>query len=162
MLFVKDQDGTYRPAPKKLVLTEANRLIGYQLRRGSLILSSDCAKKVIGYKLGGRQNEVFACLFLDSQHRILAFKEMFFGTINHTTVHPREILKEALLQNAAAVILAHTHPSGNTQPSDHDIKLTHDLKNILKVVDVRILDHLIIGDDVTSLSDLGLLQEKKA
>ena len=66
------------------------------------------------------------------------------------------------LIHAAAVILAHTHPSGNTQPSEQDIKLTHDLKNILKVVDVRILDHLIIGDDVTSLSDLGLLQEKKA
>ena len=63
--------------------------------------------------------------------------------------------------HAAAVILAHTHPSGNTQPSEQDIKLTHDLKNILKVVDVRIIDHLIIGDDVTSLSDLGLLQEKK-
>ena len=161
MLFVKDQDGTYRPASKKLVLTEANRLISYQLRRGSLILSSDCAKKVMGYKLRGRQNEVFACLFLDNQHRILAFKEMFFGTINRATIHPREIVKEALLQNAAAVILAHTHPSGNSQPSEHDITLTHDLKNILKVVDVRILDHLIVGDDVTSFSDLGLLQEKK-
>ena len=161
MLFVKDQDGTYCPAPKKLVITEANRLISYQLRRGSLILSSDCAKKVIGYKLRGRQNEVFACLFLDSRHRILAFKEMFFGTINRTTVHPREILKEALLLNAAAIILAHNHPSGGSQPSEQDITLTHDLKNILKVVDVRVLDHLIIGDDVTSFSDLGLLQENK-
>ena len=161
MLFVKDQDGEYRPANKKLVLTEANRLISYQLRRGSLILSSDCAKKVIGYKLRGRQNEVFACLFLDSQHRILAFKEMFYGTINHTTVHPREILKEALLLNAAAVILAHNHPSGGSLPSERDITLTQDLQNILKVVDVRVLDHLIIGDDETSVADLGLLQPKK-
>lgn len=157
MLFIQDQDGTYHPAPKKLVLTEANRLVGYQLRRGSLILSSDCAKKVIGYKLHGRQNEVFACLFLDSQHRILVFKEMFFGTINHTTVHPREILKEALLQNAVAVIFAHNHPSGNIQPSNQDIELTNTLKEILKVIDVRILDHFVIGEDTFSFADNGLL-----
>ena len=160
MLFVQEQDGSYSPAPKKLVLTEANRLISYQLRRGSLIISSDCAKKIIGYKLRGRQNEVFACLFLDSRHRILAFKEMFFGTINRTTVHPREILKEALLLNAAAVILAHNHPSGGSEPSKQDIHLTNTLRDILKVVDVRILDHLIVGDEVTAFSDLGLLQEK--
>jgi DNA repair protein RadC len=161
MLFVKDQDGSYRPAHKKLVLTEANRLIGYRLRKGTHISSSEDAKSAMGYRLRDKQCEVFACLFLDSGHRVLAFREMFRGSINRATVHPREVVKEALLQNAAAVILAHTHPSGNTQPSNQDITLTHDLKNILKVVDVRILDHLIIGDDVTSLSDLGLLQEKK-
>ena len=77
MLFVQDQDGEYRPAPKKLVLTEANKLIGYQLRRGALILSAETAKTVIGYKLRAKQHEVFACLFLDCQHRVLAFKEMF-------------------------------------------------------------------------------------
>lgn len=83
MLFVKDQDGEYHPAPKKLVLTEANKLIGYQLRRGASILSSECAKAVIGCKLRGKQCEVFACLFLDSKHRVLAFKEMFTGSICH-------------------------------------------------------------------------------
>lgn len=160
MLFVQDQDGKYSPAPKKLVLTAANKLSGYQLRRGSLITSADCAKTVIGYKLRGKQREVFACLFLDSQHRILAFIEMFKGTINRTAVHPREIVKEALQLNASAVILAHNHPSGGTQPSEQDIKLTNTLRDILEVVEVKILDHLIVGDDVTAFSDLGLLRKR--
>jgi DNA repair protein RadC len=160
MLFVHDQDGEYRPAPKELVLTEANKLSGYQLRRGTKILSAETAKTVIGYKLRGKQHEVFACLFLDCQHRVLAFKEMFTGSINHTTVHPREIVKEALQLNATALILAHNHPSGATEPSQQDITLTNILKDILKVIDVRILDHLVVGDEVTAFSELGLLQEQ--
>lgn len=161
MLFVQDQDGQYRPAPEKLVLTEANKLSGYRLRRGTMISSSDSARSVIGYKLRDKQSEVFACLFLDSGHRILAFKEMFRGSINKATVHPREVVKEALQLNAAAVILAHNHPSGDSTPSDQDIELTHTLKDILKVIDVRVLDHLVIGDEITAFSDLGLLQENK-
>lgn len=160
MLFVKDQDGEYHPAPKKLVLTEANKLMGYQLRRGASILSSECAKAVIGCKLRGKQCEVFACLFLDSKHRVLAFKEMFTGTINNTTVHPREIVKEALQLNAEAIILAHNHPSGGSEPSTQDISLTTTLTNILKIIDVRILDHLVVGDEVTAFSDLGLLPQE--
>ena len=159
MLYVKDQDGEYHPAPKKLVLTEANKLMGYQLRRGASILSAECAREVIGCKLRTRQMEVFACLFLDSQHRVLAFKEISTGTINHTTVHPREVVREALQLNAAAVILAHNHPSGCNQPSTEDKILTRTLSEILKVVDVRILDHLIIGDEVTAFSDLGLMKD---
>ncbi|WP_319549505.1 JAB domain-containing protein [Desulfogranum marinum] len=160
MLFVQDQDGAYLPAPKKVVLTEANKLMGSQLQRGALILSADCAKAVVGYKLRNRQHEVFACLFLDCRHRVLVFKELFFGTINHTTVHPRVIVKEALQLNAAAVILAHNHPSGENQPSKQDITLTNTLAGILHVIDVRVLDHLIIGDEVTAFSDLGLLPDK--
>ena len=160
MLFVQDQDGQYYPAPEKLVLTEANKLSGYRLRRGTMISSSDSARSVLGYKLRDKQSEVFACLFLDSGHRILAFKEMFRGSINKATVHPREVIKEALQLNAAAVIFAHNHPSGDSTPSDQDIELTHTLKDILKVIDVRVLDHLVIGEEVTAFSDLGLLQEK--
>jgi len=160
MLFIHDQDGSYRPAPKELVLTEASRLSGYQLRRGAKILSAETAKSVIGYKLRGKQQEVFACLFLDSQHRILAFKEMFIGSINHATVHPREVVKEALQLNATAVILAHNHPSGSMEPSPQDISLTKTLKDILKVIDVRVLDHLIVGDEVAAFTELGLLQEQ--
>ena len=160
MLFVQDQDGQYYPAPEKLVLTEANKLSGYRLRRGTMISSSDSARSVLGYKLRDKQSEVFACLFLDSGHRILAFKVMFRGSINKATVHPREVIKEALQLNAAAVIFAHNHPSGDSTPSDQDIELTHTLKDILKVIDVRVLDHLVIGEEVTAFSDLGLLQEK--
>lgn len=159
MLFIKDQDGEYHPAPKKLVLTEANKLMGYQLRRGASVLSAECARQVIGYRLRNRQMEVFACLFLDSQHRVLAFKEISTGTINQTTVHPREVVREALQLNAAAVILAHNHPSGCNQPSKQDMILTRTLSEILKVVDVRILDHLIVGDTVTAFSDLGLMKD---
>ncbi len=160
MLFVQDQDGTYLPASKKVVLTEANKLAGYQLRRGASILSSDCAKAVIGHKLRNRQHEVFGCLFLDSSHRVLAFKEMFTGTINRTTVHPRLIVMEALQLNAAAVILAHNHPSGENKPSKQDVTLTNTLADILHVIDVRVLDHLVVGDEVTAFSDLGLLPDK--
>ncbi|MBM9514262.1 JAB domain-containing protein [Desulfogranum marinum] len=157
MLFIKDPDGDYRPAPQKQVLAEANKLAGDQLRRGQSIVSAECAKAVIGCKLHGKQCEVFACLFLDAQHRVLAFKEMFRGTINKTTVHPREIIKEALWLNAEAIILAHNHPSGCNRPSQQDITLTQNLVEILKVVDVRILDHLIVGEEITAFSDLKLL-----
>ncbi len=160
MLFVKDRDGSYRPAPKNLVLTEANRLSGYRLRRGTRISSSDDAKIAIGYKLGDKQCEVFACLFLDSSHRIQAFKELFRGSINRATVHPREVVKEALQLNAAAVIFAHNHPSGESRPSRQDIELTRVLQDILKVIDVRVLDHLVIGEDMYSFADSGLLKEK--
>ena len=161
MLFIQDQDGQYSPAPKNLVLTEANRLSGYQLRRGSKISSSHDAKSVIGYRLRKKQNEVFACLFLDAGHRVLAFHEMFTGSISKATVHPREVVKEALHHNAAAVIIAHNHPSGESDPSDQDIELTHILRDILQVIDVRVLDHLVIGEEITSFADLGLLQTKK-
>jgi len=160
MLFVQDQDGRYTPAPEKLVLIEANKLSGYRLRRGALISSSEDAKSVIGYKLQDKQCEVFACLFLDSVHRVLAFKEMFRGSINKTTVHPREVVKEVLQLNAAAIIFSHNHPSGDSKPSKQDIELTIILRDILEVIDVRVLDHLVVGEEVTAFSDLGLLQKK--
>jgi DNA repair protein RadC len=161
MLFVRDQDGAYRPAPRELVLIEANRLSGYRLRKGTHISSSEDAKSALGYRLRDKQCEVFACLFLDSSHRVLAFREMFRGSINRATVHPREVVKEALQINAAAVIFAHNHPSGESQPSRQDIELTHTLRDILQVIDVRVLDHLVIGEEITSFTDLGLLQKRK-
>jgi len=159
MLFVQDLNGHYRPAPVKLVLSEANRLSGYCLRRGTLVSSSEDAKSAISSRIRDRQSEVFACLFLDSSHRILAFKEKFQGSINRTTVHPREVVKEALQRNAAAIIFAHNHPSGSSQPSAQDIELTHRLKTVLRVIDVQVLDHLVIGKDIFSFADAGLLKE---
>jgi len=159
MLFVQDHDGTYHPAPKKLVLTEANRLSGYRLRKGTHISSSEDAKSAMGYRLRDKQCEVFACLFLDSSHRVLAFKEMFRGSINRATVHPREVVKETLQLNAAAIIFAHNHPSGESRPSRQDIELTVVLRDILKVIDVRVLDHLVIGEEIYSFADSGQLQK---
>jgi len=155
MLFIKDQSGDYQPAPKEIIFTEANRLSSSQLRRGVYINSSDAAKAAIQNKLSNHEYEMFACLFLDTAHRLLSFKEMFKGSVNCATVHPREVVKEALRLNAAAVVLAHNHPSGETVPSLQDIELTRKLKKILKVIDVTVLDHLVIGDDIASMADLG-------
>ncbi|WP_267926062.1 RadC family protein [Desulfolithobacter dissulfuricans] len=158
MLYVQDQCGTYVPAPQEVVLAEAKRISSYRLRRGAEITTPDIAKAVIQQKLGSYQYEMFACLFLDTKHRVLAFTEMFRGSVNQATVHPREVVKEALRLNASAVILAHNHPSGDSTPSQSDIELTRKLKEILGVIDVRVLDHLVIGDDVAAFSELGLLQ----
>lgn len=157
MLYIQDQDGTYLPAPKEAVFTEAKRISGYQLRRGACVSSSNIAKAVIQHKLEHHQNEVFACLFLDSRHRVLEFAEMFRGSINCATVHPREVVRLALRLNAAAVVLAHNHPSGESTPSQQDIELTQKLRDILQVIDVRVLDHLVIGDEVISMADSGFL-----
>ena len=158
MLYVQDEGGIYCPASKEAIFTAAKRLSSYQLRKGTVIKTSDDAKDAILHKLVGYQCEMFACLFLDSQHRVLGFQEMFRGTINTATVHPREVVKAALQLNAAAVILAHNHPSGIADPSTQDIELSSKLKEILKVIDVRVLDHLVVGETVLSMADAGYLK----
>ena len=103
-------------------------------------------------------HEVFCCLYLDNRHRVLRFDEMFRGTIDGTSVYPREVVKEALSVNAAAVILAHNHPSGVAEPSQADERITRRLKAALELVDIRLLDHIIVGDGrATSLASRGLL-----
>jgi DNA repair protein RadC len=103
-------------------------------------------------------HELFCCLYLDNRHRVLKFDELFRGTIDGTSVYPREVVKEALLVNAAAVILAHNHPSGVAEPSQADERITKRLKSALDLVDIRLLDHLIVGEGrATSLASRGLL-----
>ena len=102
--------------------------------------------------------EVFACLFLDNQHRLICYEEMFFGTIDGASVHPREVVKRTLFHNAAAIIFAHNHPSGVSEPSQADRRIAERLKAALSLVDVRVLDHMVIGDaEVTSFAERGLL-----
>ena len=158
MLYIQDQGGKYLPAPKETILSEARRLGSTQLRRGVVIDCSEKAKEAISQKLLSHSHEMFACLFLDATHRVLAFAEMFRGSINCATVYPREVVKEALRFKAAAVIFAHNHPSGDSKPSSQDIELTKKLSDILKVVDVRVLDHLVVGETVVSMADAGYLQ----
>jgi DNA repair protein RadC len=101
---------------------------------------------------------VFCVLFLTNRHRVIAFEEMFRGTIDGATVHPREVVKQALRLNAAAVILAHNHPSGVSEPSRADEAITRRLRDALALVDIRVLDHLIVGgSEITSLAERGLL-----
>ena len=107
-------------------------------------------------RLRDRPHEVFCCLFLDNRHRVLAFDELFQGTIDNTTVYPREVVRQALRRNAAAVILAHNHPSGVAEPSEADQLITRRIRGALELIDVRLLDHFVVGDGTcTSLASRG-------
>jgi DNA repair protein RadC len=120
----------------------------------------ELAKQLVNLHLGGRDREVFAVVFLDQQHRFLGFEELFFGTINQTTVHPREVLRKALAYNASAVIVAHNHPSGLAEPSRMDEHLTAVLRAALSLIDVALIDHLVVGrDQIVSFAERDLLNE---
>jgi DNA repair protein RadC len=122
------------------------------------LTSPDVARDYLRVRLGQLEHEVFGCLFLDNRHRVLAFEEMFRGTIDGASVHPREVVKEALRYNAAAAILAHNHPSGTPEPSRADESITRRLKEALGLIDVRVLDHMIVGGtSITSFAERGLL-----
>lgn len=115
-------------------------------------------KNYLRLKLGEVEHEVFCCVWLDSQHKVIDFEELFRGTINQTSVYPREVIKAALRRNAAAVIFAHNHPSGLAEPSSADIQLTSVLKKSLELVDVKTLDHFIVtATAITSLAERGIL-----
>ena len=112
-------------------------------------------KEYLALKLGAHEREVFAVMFLDSQHRLISFEEMFFGTIDAASVYPREVLKMALRHNAAAVIFAHNHPSGVPEPSQADKRITERLVEALKLVDIRVLDHIVVGESCVSFAEKG-------
>ena len=108
--------------------------------------------------MSGLEHEAFCIIYLDNRHRVISFQELFRGTIDGTSVYPREVVKESLKKNAAAIILAHNHPSGISEPSQADERITKRLKAACELVDIRVLDHLIVGKDgVTSLATRGIL-----
>jgi DNA repair protein RadC len=157
-LLVSEGEGIYRPASAEEVLAQARRVLSQRVRRGATMSSPQAVKDYLLVELGGREHEVFCVLFLDAQHRILAFCEMFRGTVSQTSVYPREVVKEALSLNAAAVVLAHNHPSGVAEPSRADEFLTQSLKIALALVDVRVLDHFVVaGADCVSFAERGLI-----
>ncbi len=128
------------------------------LTRAGGLSSPDQAADYLKARLSHLPREVFAVMFLDTRHRVIAFEEMFFGTIDGASVHPREVVSRALALAAAAVIVAHNHPSGVAEPSAADRHLTRQLSQALALVDVRLLDHFIVGDGApTSLAQLGML-----
>ncbi len=136
----------------------SKRYLRQCLQRGDALSNPQDTRNYLLSELGGRSYEVFACLFLDNKNRVIKFEEMFMGTIDSANVYPREILKRALQHNAAAVILAHNHPSGVAEPSHADVAITKRLKEVLNLVDIRVLDHLVIGDGYAiSLLESGLL-----
>ena len=133
------------------------RFLGEKLARGAALNSTADTRDFLQAHLRDRGEEYFCCLFLDNRHRVLAFEELFRGTLNGTSVYPREVLKPALTLNAAAVVLVHNHPSGVAEPSRADELLTQRLKEALGQVEVRLLDHLVVGDGETvSFAERGL------
>ncbi|MEJ2138016.1 MAG: DNA repair protein RadC [Gammaproteobacteria bacterium] len=134
------------------------RYLRARLRPGVTIGSPADSREFLLASLRDRPHEVFCCLFMDNRHRVLAFDELFRGTIDAAAVYPREIVKQALARNAAAVILAHNHPSGIAEPSQSDQLITRRIRDALELVDVRLLDHFVIGDNAcVSLASRGML-----
>ena len=157
-LLVRDAQGQYRPALADEVLQHARRVLSQRVRRGATMSSPEAVKDYLRVHLGTLEHEVFCVLFLDAQHRIIEFRQMFRGTVSQTSVYPREVVKVALALNAAAAVMAHNHPSGTAEPSRADEFLTQALKTALALVDVRVLDHLIVaGAEVRSFAEYGLL-----
>ena len=140
------------------VLELARRALAAELKQKTLFDTPQAVRDYLQLQLGSRQHEIFAVLFLDSQHRLIALEEMFRGTLTQTSVYPREVVIRALAHHAASVVLAHNHPSGAAQPSRADEMLTQTLKTALALVDVRVLDHFVVtASQAVSMAELGLL-----
>ena len=150
--------GIAKYAQLAAALELGRRHLAERWQRGEALGSSQDVRHYLTSRLRDLPYEVFGCLFLDNRHRVIDFEELFRGTLNGTAVYPREIVRRALAHNAAAVILVHNHPSGVAEPSQADERLTGRLKEALELVEVRLLDHLIVGDgEMVAFSERGLL-----
>ncbi|HDX8592434.1 TPA: DNA repair protein RadC [Aeromonas dhakensis] len=140
------------------LLTIAQAVARQKLAKGEAITDKHLAHQALQGLLQTRDREVFAALFLDNQHRILAYEELFLGTLSAATVYPRDVVKRALHHNAAALMLVYNHPSGYPEPSRADIEITHRLQTALELVDIRLLDHLVVATEgIVSLAERGYL-----
>ena len=155
--------GTCGLGPAKFVQIQAALELGKRyleagMIRDDVLISPDSTRKYLKARLRSYSYEVFACIFLDNRHRVIGFEELFNGTIDGASIHPREVIRRALFHNAAAVIFAHNHPSGVAEPSQSDLAITRRLNDALGLVDIRVLDHFIVGDqEVLSLAERGIL-----
>ncbi len=150
--------GDAKYAQLQAVLEMARRYFAEILQRGNALTSPDTTRAYLCAQLRGYSYEVFACLFLDNQHRVIQWEELFRGSIDGASVYPREVAKRALFHHAAAVIFAHNHPSGINEPSQADRHITAKLKQALGLFDIRVLDHFIVGDgEPYSFAEHGLL-----
>ncbi len=150
--------GPAKFAQLQAVLEMGRRHLGERLQRGDTFANPEDTRRFLQTRLRGYPYEVFSCLFLDNRNRLIAFEELFRGTIDAASVYPREVVRCALEHNAAALIVAHNHPSGVAEPSRADALLTQRLREALALVDIRLLDHFVVGDgDVVSLAERGLM-----
>lgn len=154
---IKDARGKYVTLTPEAILEASREAIDLKFKRGMSFTSPDTSKNFLQAKLVGQEREIFAVLFLDTKHRLLAYEEMFFGTIDGSEVHPRVVMKRALEVNAAAMIISHNHPSGDPSPSAADRALTKRLKETANLLDIRVLDHVIIGSYPYSMAEAGLV-----
>jgi DNA repair protein RadC len=155
-----EKSGKYisrRPLTEKQIINAAKSIIRNKYSQKRVLANTtDESKQAACIFLSNYEHEVFACIFLNNKHEVLAIEEMFRGTIDGASVYPREVLKRCLEVNAAAVIFAHNHPSGNPEPGQSDINITKTLIQALALVDIRVLDHIIVGGVKTcSLAELG-------
>jgi len=150
--------GDAKYAQLQAVMEMARRYFSEILQRGNALTSPDITRAYLSAQLRGYSYEVFGCLFLDNQHRVIQWEELFRGTIDGASVYPREVTKRALFHHAAAVIFAHNHPSGINEPSQADKHITEKLKQALALFDIRVLDHFIVGDgEPFSFAEHGLI-----
>lgn len=150
--------GPGKYAQFQVVLELSRRYLAEQLSEGDAMTRPDLVRDYLRARMQEYESEVFACLYLNNQHRVVAMEELFQGTINGAAVYPREVVKRCLYNNAAAVIFAHNHPSGLAEPSQSDIQITRRLITALETIDVRVLDHMVVGrHQVVSLAERGLL-----
>ncbi|MFY9314344.1 MAG: DNA repair protein RadC [Burkholderiales bacterium] len=162
-IFGADLSGVKGLGPAKRAQFEAaielaRRSLRDGMREASALTSPGAVRDYLCLAIAGREHEVFLCLWLDAQHRVLACEELFRGTLTQTSVYPREIVKAGLRANAAAVIFAHNHPSGAAQPSRADELLTRNLKDALALVEIKVLDHFVVaGNQTLSFAERGLL-----
>lgn len=159
-LYVRDSQGSYqfnREVSSDEIVHMAAKILSRQFRKGATLSSPGDVKQYLQSKLSNREHEVFACLFLDTRNRVISFDEMFHGTIDGASVHPREVVKRGLACNAAGLIVAHNHPSGVAEPSRADRALTRRLRESMQLVDIKLLDHFVVGEEVISFAERGWL-----
>ena len=145
-------------AKEQGIIDHALAILTRRHSRGEALTSPESVKDFLRVKLADHRNEVFGCVLLDNRHRVIAVEDMFFGTIDGASVHPRVIAQKALMANAAAAIAYHNHPSGVAEPSQSDLRITQRIKDALTLVDVRLLDHLVVCvGECTSFAERGLL-----
>jgi DNA repair protein RadC len=158
VLYVRDQSGDFVVAEGQTVVAAAKSYLSRRIRRGARLTSPNLVRDFLAVTLGDRECEYFCVILLDAHHRFLRFVELFRGTIDGASVHPREVVKLALENQSAAVVLVHNHPSHNDHFSSADEQITHRLKAALDLIDVRVVDHLLVaGSQVVSMAERGVL-----
>lgn len=157
-LFVRVGEAFHR-APNALVINHARRLVAAHFRPGAPVLENrQQLLEFVTLEIGPRDHEVFGLILLDSRHRLIDYVELFHGTVDGSMIYPRQVVECVLERRAAAVVFLHNHPSGNAEPSPNDILETDRLRRALALIDVRVLDHLIVGDSVVSFAERGILR----